>query len=73
MAGLTALLLLAAVGVTLRLLAYDLPAACLDPGSSAALCRGRGRRHSTIGILTRRGRSVPASVVRGSPTEELRV
>jgi hypothetical protein len=40
-AGLTALLLLAAAGVTLRLLAFDLPAGCLDPESTAALCRGR--------------------------------
>lgn len=40
-AGLTALLLLAAGFVAARLLAFDLPAACLDPESTDLACRGR--------------------------------
>jgi hypothetical protein len=41
MAGLAALLVLAAVGVTLRLLAFNLPAECVDSESVALICRGR--------------------------------
>lgn len=40
-AGLATLLLLAATGVAFRLLAFDLPPACLDPESTAVACRGR--------------------------------
>jgi hypothetical protein len=40
-AGLTALLALAATGVALRLLAFDLPAVCLDLSSTDVACRGR--------------------------------
>lgn len=40
-AGLTALLLLSAGVVAARLLAFDLPAACLDPASADAACQGR--------------------------------
>lgn len=40
-AGLAALLLLAATGVAVRLLAFDLPPACIDPESTAVACRGR--------------------------------
>ncbi|MBI2781465.1 MAG: hypothetical protein HYX55_06695 [Chloroflexi bacterium] len=40
-AGVTALLLLAAAGVAVRLLAFDLPIACLDTESTSAICFGR--------------------------------